>query len=242
MQIIESDLTFKSLSNLGQVKRIILHHAEAKNCSIYDIHQWHLNNGWSGCGYHFLVRKDGTIYRGRPEDKLGAHTSNHNTGSLGICFEGSYNKETMSAAQLKAGQELITYLRDKYGLLKANVYKHKDFNNTDCPGANFPFENIQNGATQSVNVSQSNSIEEELREECKKQGFDSYPVCRKGAKGNITKIIQRLLTRKGYSLPIYGADGSYGDETVKAVKQFQKDNGLVVDGVVGQNTWKKLLK
>ena len=242
MQIIESNLSFKGLSNLGTVKRIILHHAEAKHCSIHDIHQWHLANGWAGCGYHFLVRKDGTIYRGRPENKLGAHTSNHNTGSLGICFEGSYNTETMSENQIKAGQELITYLLDKYNLLKANVYKHKDFNSTDCPGANFPFENIQNGATQSVNVSQSNSIEEELKAECKKQGFDSYPVCRKGAKGNITKIIQRLLISKGYSLPIYGADGSYGDETVKAVKSFQTKNGLLVDGIVGQETWKALLK
>lgn len=240
MKIIESNLQFKSLSNLGTVKRIILHHAEAKHCSIHDIHQWHLNNGWSGCGYHFLVRKDGTIYRGRPEDKLGAHTSNHNTGSLGICFEGAYNTETMNETQIKAGQELIVYLLDKYKLLKANVYKHKDFNSTDCPGNNFPYETLRSGAKNETVIVKS--IEEELREECKKQGFDSYPVCRKGAKGNITKIIQRLLISKGYSLPIYGADGSYGDETVKAVKSFQTKNGLLVDGVVGQETWKALLK
>lgn len=240
MQIIESNLSFKSLSNLGQVKRIILHHAEAKHCSIHDIHQWHLVNGWAGCGYHFLVRKDGTIYRGRSEDKLGAHTANHNTGSLGICFEGSYNKETMPSEQLRAGQELITYLLDKYNLLKANVYRHKDFNSTDCPGTNFPYETLRSGAKNETVITKS--IEEELKVECKKQGFDSYPVCRKGAKGNITKIIQRLLISKGYSLPIYGADGSYGDETVKAVKSFQAKNGLLVDGIVGQETWKALLK
>ena len=240
MQIIESNLSFKSLSNLGTVKRIILHHAEASNCTVQDIHRWHLNNGWAGIGYHFFVRKDGTIYRGRPENKLGAHTSNHNTGSLGICFEGSYNKETMPSEQLRAGQELITYLRDKYGLLKANVYKHKDFNSTDCPGNNFPYETLRGGAKNETVVVKS--IEEELKEECKKQGFDSYPVCRKGAKGNITKIIQRLLISKGYSLPIYGADGSYGSETENAVKNFQAKNGLLVDGIVGQETWKALLK
>lgn len=240
MKIIESNLQFKSLSNLGQVKRIILHHAEASNCTVQDIHRWHLNNGWSGIGYHFFVRKDGTIYRGRPENKLGAHTSNHNTGSLGICFEGSYNKETMPSEQLRTGQELITYLCDKYSLLKANVYKHKDFNSTDCPGANFPYEALRSGTKNETVIVKS--IEEELREECKKQGFDSYPVCRKGAKGNITKIIQRLLISKGYSLPIYGTDGSYGDETVKAVKNFQAKNGLLVDGIVGQETWKALLK
>ena len=240
MKIIESNLQFKSLSNLGQVKRIILHHAEAKHCTIHDIHQWHLANGWAGCGYHFLVRKDGTIYRGRPENKLGAHTANHNTGSLGICFEGAYNTETMNESQIKAGQELIVYLLDKYKLLKANVYKHKDFNSTDCPGNNFPYETLRSGTKNETVIVKT--IEEELKEECKKQGFDSYPVCRKGAKGNITKIIQRLLISKGYSLPIYGADGSYGDETVKAVKSFQTKNGLLVDGVVGQETWKKLLK
>lgn len=240
MKIIETNLQFKSLSPLGQVKRIILHHAEAKNCTIEQIHQLHLSNGWSGCGYHFLVRKDGTIYRGRPENCIGAHTSNHNTGSLGICFEGAFNNETMSEAQIKSGQELVTYLCDKYNLLKANVYKHKDFNSTDCPGVNFPFELLQKGAN-NVNITNEVSIIDELKAECKKQGFNEYPVCRKGAKGNITKIIQRLLIQKGYKLPIYGADSSYGDETVQAVKKFQSDNGLSVDGIVGKNTWSKLL-
>ena len=44
MKIIESNLTFKSLTDLGTVKRIILHHAESSKCSIEDIHRWHLNN------------------------------------------------------------------------------------------------------------------------------------------------------------------------------------------------------
>ena len=231
MKIIESNLQFKSLSNLGQVKRIILHHAEAKHCSIHDIHQWHLANGWAGCGYHFLVRKDGTIYRGRPENKLGAHTANHNTGSLGICFEGAYNTETMNETQIKAGQELIVYLLDKYKLLKANVYKHKDFNSTDCPGNNFPYEALRSGAKNETVIVKS--IEEELKEECKKQGFDSYPMVRRGARGNITKIIQRILG--------VNADGIFGSETEKAVKRFQSKNGLLVDGIVGKETWKKLL-
>lgn len=241
MYINESNLSFKNLSNLGQVKRIILHHAEAKNCSIEDIHRWHLNNGWSGCGYHFLVRKDGSIWRGRPENKLGAHTSSYNTGSLGICFEGAFNTETMTETQLRSGQELITYLCDKYGLLKANVYKHKDFNSTDCPGNNFPFSQLQQGAS-NTGVSTSTSIVDELKRECDKQGFGYYPVVRKGARGNITKIIQRILIQKSYKLPIYGADSSFGEETYKAVKQLQSDHGISVDGVVGKDTWRILLQ
>jgi len=240
MNIIESNLSFKSLSDLGQVKRIILHHAEAKNCTIEDIHRWHLNNGWSGCGYHFLVKKDGSIWRGRPENKLGAHTASHNTGSLGICFEGAFSTETMTETQLRSGQELITYLCDKYGLLKANVYKHKDFNSTDCPGNNFPFSQLQQGAS-NTSINTSNSIVDELKRECDKQGFGYYPIVRKGARGNITKIIQRILIQKGYKLCIYGVDSVFGEETYNAIKHLQSDHGILIDGVVGEDTWRILL-
>lgn len=93
-----------------------------------------------------------------------------------------------------------------------------------------------------------------LQKECNAQGFsnqivdgiaknaiDNCPTCRQGAKGNITRWIQQRLINKGYSLPRYGADGSFGAETTAAVKKFQSDNGLTADGVVGQKTWRKLL-
>ncbi|EKC77056.1 protein containing N-acetylmuramoyl-L-alanine amidase, family 2 domain protein, partial [human gut metagenome] len=47
-------------------------------------YRWHLANGWAGAGYHFLVRKDGTIYRLRPEDKVGAHAYGSNYNSIGV--------------------------------------------------------------------------------------------------------------------------------------------------------------
>ena len=64
-----------------------------------------------------------------------------------------------------------------------------------------------------------------------------YVTLRKGSKGaNVTKL-QNLLMNKGYALPKYGADGDFGAETLNAVKNFQKDHGLTVDGVVGKETW-----
>lgn len=67
-----------------------------------------------------------------------------------------------------------------------------------------------------------------------------YPTLKKGSKGaNVTKL-QKLLMEKGYALPKYGADGSFGTETLNAVKNFQEDHGLTVDGVVGQKTWEAL--
>lgn len=94
-----------------------------------------------------------------------------------------------------------------------------------------------------------------LQNECNVQGFSNQkvdgiagpatlagcPVLRKGAQGNITKLIQKRLLSLGYKLPKWGADGGFGDETVDAVKSFQTDKGLSVDGIVGQDTWRKLL-
>ena len=78
-----------------------------------------------------------------------------------------------------------------------------------------------------------------LQEECNKQGFSSYPTLKKGAKGNITKLLQEKLVSLGYNTN--GIDGIFGSGTEKAVISFQKTNGLAVDGIVGQNTWRKII-
>ena len=67
------------------------------------------------------------------------------------------------------------------------------------------------------------------------------PDIKKGAEGNITKLAQERLISLGYDLGKYGADGDFGTDTYNAVVKFQKDNGLTPDGIVGQNTWRKLL-
>ena len=79
-----------------------------------------------------------------------------------------------------------------------------------------------------------------LQEECNKQGFSGYPTVKKGARGNITKLLQVKLVSLGYNTN--GVDGIFGSGTEKAVISFQKSNGLVADGIVGKNTWGKLLK
>ena len=68
----------------------------------------------------------------------------------------------------------------------------------------------------------------------------TYGTIRKGDKGPVVRFAQELLIKKGYSLPKYGADGDFGNETLSAVKAFQKANGLTADGVIGSKTWEKL--
>lgn len=51
------------------------------------IHGWHLQNGWDGIGYHFVILEDGAIEGGRPSYWRGSHTKGHND-ALGICLIG----------------------------------------------------------------------------------------------------------------------------------------------------------
>ena len=215
MEIIETNLQFKEMSTRKTTERIILHHAAATNCSAEDIHRWHLGNGWSGIGYHFLVRKDGSIYRGRPEEKVGAHAYGSNHNSIGICFEGNYMEENMRAEQIKAGQELVVYLKNKYNITA--VQAHRDVCATDCPGNKFPFDEI-------ANVENSNEIIEETTK-----------------LGKIARIQTSLNEKYGLNISV---DNIYGNETKKAlVKGLQTElnkqfgSKLAVDGIFGTNTY-----
>lgn len=66
-------------------------------------------------------------------------------------------------------------------------------------------------------------------------------VLRKGDKGEAVKALQILLIGNGFSCGSHGADGSFGPATDTAVREYQKAMGLAVDGIVGVNTWTKLL-
>lgn len=253
MNILNSNLDFGALNLTNNPREIIIHHAEASNCSVEDIHAWHKNNGWAGIGYHYFVRKDGSIYKGRPDNAIGAHCLGNNTNTLGVCFEGAYNNEIMPTEQLNAGRELIAYLKNEY--LITEVGKHKDYMSTDCPGNNFPFSELVNGLSNNVQVSIQYSAQDRvqdnwiarLQEECNNQGFSSQvvdglpgpitlngcPLLKEGAQGNITRLLQeklRIIT-----------DGIFGPNTREAVLAFQINNGLVADGIVGKNTWRALL-
>lgn len=55
---------------------------------VKEIDQWHRDKGWKGCGYHYVIRRDGTLEVGRPRDTIGAHAAGHNVESIGICLVG----------------------------------------------------------------------------------------------------------------------------------------------------------
>lgn len=233
MNIIEKDYNWAHELSARQVTNlIILHHAAAKSCTAEDVHRWHVGNGWAGIGYHYLVRKDGTIYRGRPEDTVGAHAYGANSHSIGVCFEGNYQVEqTMPAAQLAAGQALVADIKRRWGITK--VIGHKDVagSTTDCPGKYFPFAAIVSGAPET----QNNTTKEDII-------MVATQMIGSGDRGNAVRSMQGALIAQGYNCGSYGADGICGAATVAAIKACQHANGLAADGICGPDTWGALLK
>lgn len=217
MNVIETNLKWNGSFTLDNIpKYIVLHHAESTKCTIQDIHSWHLANGWIGCGYHYFVRKDGSIYRGRPEKAEGAHCPGMNTQSIGICAEGSYTTETMPTVQKQAIIALCQDICSRYSIVE--IGPHSKWYSTSCPGANYPLaEIIRNGKNKTT---------------YSKEPYPNYLI-----KANVNYDYNALMIQKKLGI---GADGYFGSLTKTAVIAFQKKNGLDADGIVGQITWNKL--
>lgn len=131
------------------------------------------------------------------------------------------------------GIEKLNFTGDTSG----NLTMHKWFIATTCPGpyleSKFPYiaNEVNKRLGHDVNPVEPN--EEVCNVDLK--------VLKKGSEGDAVKSLQILLIGYGYSCGSWGADGDFGSATDKAVKAYQKDNGLVVDGIVGPATWGKLL-
>lgn len=147
MNIIDVGLKYGNMTYGNVPKMLIVHHIEAEgsNWTVQKLHDMHVKeNGWSAIGYHYYIRLDGTVYKGRPDSAIGAHCQGCNTNTLGIAFEGNYDKrKEMPNVQYNAWYELKQYLIDKYGNMP--IYGHREKGSSECPGKYFPLDKVKNG-------------------------------------------------------------------------------------------------
>ncbi|HBJ1655881.1 TPA: N-acetylmuramoyl-L-alanine amidase, partial [Clostridium botulinum] len=133
-------------------KMLVVHHLEAEgsNWTVQNIHNMHKNeNGWAGIGYHYYIRLDGTVYKGRPDNAIGSHCQGCNTNTLGISFEGNYDKRSvMPEIQFNAWCELKNYLINRYGNI--GIYGHREKGSSECPGKYFPLSKVKTGQANST--------------------------------------------------------------------------------------------
>lgn len=141
VKIAETNLQFKDLTQGNYTEKIVIHHTgnpSDDNLSAAKIHQSHLNQKWAGIGYHFVVRKDGSVERGRPLNCIGSHAYGYNYCSIGIHVCGNFEIAEPTQEQLNVLPMLIADLCDAYGLIadKDIVMGHRDLMATACPGKN----------------------------------------------------------------------------------------------------------
>ena len=123
------------------INEIIIHctaTAEGKDYTVDQIRQLHVKgNGWKDIGYHYVIYRDGSIHAGRPIDQIGAHTTNHNTGTIGVCYvggcaaDGKTPKDTRTPQQKAALVELVRSLKTVFGISK--VSGHREYAAKACP-------------------------------------------------------------------------------------------------------------
>ena len=130
---------------MRKVDLIIIHCSAtrpAMDIGAKEIRGWHVNdNGWSGIGYHGVIRRDGTLESGRSLDEAGAHCRGKNAHSVGICLVGGLNdtgkpEANFTPAQWATLERVVRDLLRKYP--GASVAGHNEFAAKACPCFNVP--------------------------------------------------------------------------------------------------------
>lgn len=140
-----SALGIISSATSRRIDKIILHCSatpEGEDFSVEQIRKMHLSRGFSDIGYHWYIGRDGKIYKGRDESKIGAHTTGQNAHSIGVCYCGGCpprsvkdwerkGKDTRTPAQRAAIIKLCKELKGRYP--SATLHGHNEFANKACP-------------------------------------------------------------------------------------------------------------
>lgn len=125
---------------MRQIDKIIIHCSatpEGREHTAKDIDNWHKQRGFAKIGYHYVIRLDGTVEKGRDESLIGAHCLGQNASSIGICYiggvatDGKIPKDTRTPEQKEALICLVNELKTKYP--KATIHGHNEFAAKACP-------------------------------------------------------------------------------------------------------------
>lgn len=116
-----------------QIDGIVIHCTATKpgqDLTVADVRKMHKQKGWSDIGYHYLIRLDGRIEKGRDVDIIGAHVSGHNAHTIGVCYVGGLDAtgkpyDTRTYNQKQSLLNLLKMLRVAYH--KATIKGHRDY-------------------------------------------------------------------------------------------------------------------
>lgn len=177
--------------------------------------------------YQTLEHQDGAYAVG---DGKGAYgITNRNSINIEICV----NPETYYYVAVDKAEQLAAYILKQYGWGTDRLKRHYDASRKHCPRRIID-EGLWNSFVKKTAAYMGNTSAS-YEEQAEKKTY-----LRKGDSGSEVKTLQENLIRLGYSCGSAGADGDFGDKTDAALRAFQKDHGLNVDGLAGEKTQAKI--
>jgi hypothetical protein len=225
--------------------KIIVHHTDSANSTdltpthavslARSIQANHMDvRGFIDSGQHFTISRGGFVLEGRHRSVetltggrqlvVGAHCTEQNQVALGIEDEGSYGTAVPPAVLYAALVELCVTICTAYTLRPYQIYGHRDFQATDCPGDQLyaRLTTLRRDVAGRVGGDPTAPV---------------WPTLRSGDSGERVSTLQLLLRSRGATLAV---DGQYGAATQAAVRALQTLCRSIVDGVAGRQTWNHL--
>jgi len=130
------------MTTQGRITHVVMHYSATypeQDIGAAEIDKWHRDRGFARIGYHWVIRRDGRVEKGRDESQVGAHVRGMNAGKIGICVVGGLDRATgpnvgvdnrtpaQIAAQIKLTQQILARHPE------ALVVGHRDLVATQCP-------------------------------------------------------------------------------------------------------------
>jgi len=130
------------MTTQGRATHIVMHYSATypdQDIGAAEIDKWHRERGFARIGYHWVIRRNGTIEAGRPENVTGAHVRGMNTGKIGVCVVGGLDRakganvgvDNRTPAQIAAQIKLTREILARHP--GAKVVGHRDLVATQCP-------------------------------------------------------------------------------------------------------------
>lgn len=229
----------------------VVHHSEGPTTqTVRSIQDFHMGpaRGWSDVGYNFLVDSGGRIYEGRGWLVVGAHAVNHNTSGIGVCFIGRDGDDVTAAAKRSIRWLYDVACRHAGRTLAKRGHGELSGNSTSCPG-----RTLLRWVGDGMPVGDPAAPSEPSKPTPARPGVKApaFPLPdghwfgpESSDKRNhsgfwsddraYVRRLQEQLRARGWALTV---TGRYDARTAAVVKAFQKEKGLVADGLTGAKTW-----
>lgn len=131
---------------LSDISMVVVHHSATREGSPEAFARYHVEtNGWPGIGYHYVIARDGTVYKTNKASTVSYHASGYNARSIGVCLVGNFDQERPPAEQMEALVELVRGLMAAFAVPVERVIGHREVPGTrkSCPGRNVDMDALR---------------------------------------------------------------------------------------------------